>query len=436
MFPKLLIANRGEIACRVIETAKRMGIATVAVHSEADAGALHTVLADQSYDIGGARPEDSYLNVPMILEAAERSGAVAIHPGYGFLSEDADFADACHDRGLVFVGPPAEAIRAMGDKIAAKALMEKAGVPVVPGSASQDGAAQGAEELRAEAERIGFPVLIKAAAGGGGRGMRVVTSGDDLRAAAASARREAEAAFGDGRLLLEKHLHRARHVEVQVLADQHGQTLHLHDRDCSVQRRHQKVIEEAPAPGLDADLRKAMGAAAVSAAQAVGYVGAGTVEFLLDADGAFYFMEMNTRLQVEHPVTEMITGLDLVEWQLRVADGQRLTMGQDDVPLDGHAFEARLYAEDPGRDFLPSAGLLKALRFPREDARTRVDTGFRPGDRIDIHYDGLIAKLIVHGADRAEALRRFRVALAGIRIAGPATNLDFPRPGCRPSGVR
>ena len=422
MFDKILVANRGEIACRVIRTAKRLGVQTVAVYSEADAGALHVAMADEAYCIGPAEASESYLNVEMVLEAAAQSGAIGIHPGYGFLSENAAFAETCAERGFVFIGPPPAAIRAMGSKTAAKAIMEAAKVPVVPG---YHGESQDLGVLTRAAGEIGFPALIKAAAGGGGRGMRVVEKPGDLEAAIESARREATAAFSDGTLLIEKYLIRPRHVEVQVFADRHGNAVHLFERDCSIQRRHQKIIEEAPAPGVDAALRRRFGEAAVAAAQAIGYEGAGTVEFLLDKDGSFYFMEMNTRLQVEHPVTEMITGLDLVEWQFRAALGQPLPLGQDDLAINGHAFEARIYAEDPGRDFLPAAGTLRHLRYPAESPHVRIDGGVREGDAVGVDYDPMITKLIVWDADRDSALIRFRRALAGVQVVGPATNVDF-----------
>ena len=422
MFDKILIANRGEIACRVIRTAKRLGVRTVAVYSEADAGALHVAMADEAYCIGPAEASESYLNVEMVLEAAAQSGAIGIHPGYGFLSENAGFAETCGERGFVFIGPPPAAIRAMGSKTAAKAIMETAKVPVVPG---YHGEAQDLGVLTRAAAEVGYPVLIKASAGGGGRGMRVVEAAGDLEAAIESARREATAAFSDGTLLIEKYLTRPRHVEVQVFADRHGDCVHLFERDCSVQRRHQKIIEEAPAPGVDGLLRRRLGEAAVAAARAIGYEGAGTVEFLLDEDGGFYFMEMNTRLQVEHPVTEMITGLDLVEWQFRAALGQPLPLGQDDIAINGHAFEARIYAEDPGRDFLPAAGTLRHLRYPDDGPHVRIDGGVREGDAVGIDYDPLIAKLIVWDADRETALTRLRRALVGVQVVGPATNVDF-----------
>ena len=414
----LLIANRGEIACRVARTARSMGIRTVAVFSEADAGALHVKSCDAAIPIGPAPAAESYLRGEAIIEAARASGADAVHPGYGFLSENADFAAACAEAGITFVGPPATAIHAMGSKAEAKTLMEGAGVPLVPG---YHGAAQDLPTLAAAAETIGFPVLLKASAGGGGRGMRVVETAGDLQAAIAAAKRESAAAFGDDRLLIEKYLTRPRHIEVQVFADTRGNAVHLFERDCSVQRRHQKVLEEAPAPNLDPAVRAEMGAAAAAAAEAIGYVGAGTVEFIMDTTG-FYFMEMNTRLQVEHPVTELITGLDLVEWQLLVADGARLPLLQNDIVETGHAFEARLYAEDP-LDFRPQIGRIGHLRFP--GAPARVDTGVRQGDSVSIHYDPMIAKLIVHGRDRHEALGRLSAALAETEVGGLVTNQPF-----------
>ncbi len=422
MLRRLLIANRGEIAVRVARTARRMGLATVAVYSSADAHALHVAACDEAFPIGGPAPRDSYLRADAIIAAAHAAGADCVHPGYGFLSENADFAQACADAGLVFVGPPPAAIRAMGGKSAAKALMVEAGVPVVPG---YHGAAQDSATLAAEAERIGYPVLIKASAGGGGKGMRVVARAADLAEALEGARREAQAAFGDPQVLVEKYLERPRHIEVQVFCDMHGNGVHLFERDCSLQRRHQKVIEEAPAPGMTQERRRAMGEAAVRAAKAVGYVGAGTVEFIADPSGAFYFMEMNTRLQVEHPVTEAITGLDLVEWQLRVASGEKLPLLQDALRIDGHAFEARLYAEDPARDFLPATGRLDRLVFPRAEGGIRIDTGVREGDSVTIHYDPMIAKLVARGRDRDEALRRLADALDAVRIVGVANNASF-----------
>jgi 3-methylcrotonyl-CoA carboxylase alpha subunit len=424
MFRKILIANRGEIACRVIATARRLGVATVAVFSDADAGARHARLADEAWPIGPAPARQSYLVADAILDVARRSGAEAIHPGYGFLSENAAFAEACAAAGKVFIGPPPSAIRAMGSKAESKALMERSGVPLVPG---YHGEAQDVAVLAEAAARIGYPVLIKASAGGGGKGMRVVEAGADLDAAVEGARREALASFGDGRVLIEKYLTRPRHIEIQVFADTHGNTVSLFERDCSIQRRHQKVIEEAPAPGLDPARRRMMGEAAVAAARAVGYVGAGTVEFIVEGD-AFYFMEMNTRLQVEHPVTEMVTGLDLVEWQLRVATGGKLPLGEEQLDLRGHAIEARVYAEDPARDFLPSVGTVAHLRQPHEvPGRVRVDTGVRQGDQITPHYDPMIAKLIVWGEDRPAAVRQLAAALAEYEVVGPTTNLGLLR---------
>jgi len=427
VFRKILIANRGEIACRVIRTAKRLGVATVAVYSDADANSRHVAMADEAVHIGAAPVRESYLVAERIIAAARLTGAEAIHPGYGFLSENAGFARACADAGIVFIGPPPGAIEAMGLKGAAKALMEKASVPVVPGYHGDD---QSPALLAREAERIGYPVLIKAVAGGGGKGMRRVDAAKDFQAALDGARREAANAFGDDKVLLEKYLVKPRHIEIQVFADSHGDAVHLFERDCSVQRRHQKVLEEAPAPGMPEDMRKAMGGAAVAAAKAIGYVGAGTVEFIADvSDGLradrFYFMEMNTRLQVEHPVTEMITGQDLVEWQLRVASGDRLPLRQDQLAIDGHAVEARIYAEDPVKNFLPSVGTLVRLRAPAENAHVRVDTGVREGDAVTPHYDPMIAKLIVWERDRPAALRRMRQALAEYQIAGVTTNTTF-----------
>jgi len=418
MISTLLIANRGEIACRIAATARALGIRTVAVYSDVDADALHVQACDLAVEIGPAPAAESYLRGDRIIEAARATGADAVHPGYGFLSENADFADACAAAGLIFVGPPASAIRAMGSKAEAKALMEPAGVPLVPGYHGTD---QDPALLAKEAESIGYPVLLKASAGGGGRGMRIVERAEDLADAIDSAKRESAAAFADDRLLIEKYLQRPRHVELQIFADSHGGAVHLFERDCSVQRRHQKVLEEAPAPDLDNATRTAMGEAAVAAARAVGYVGAGTVEFILDASG-FYFMEMNTRLQVEHPVTELITGVDLVEWQLKVADGAPLPLRQDQLAVDGHAMEVRLYAEDPV-DFRPQTGRIDHLRFP--GAPARVDTGIRAGDTVSVHYDPMIAKLIVHGRDRSDAVARLVAALAETEIAGLVTNQPF-----------
>jgi 3-methylcrotonyl-CoA carboxylase alpha subunit len=422
MFNKILIANRGEIACRVAKTARRMGIATVAVYSDADANARHVTLCDEARNIGPPPARESYLNGARILEVAKAAGAQAIHPGYGFLSENAEFAEACEKAGIVFIGPPASAIRAMGSKSAAKAIMAKAKVPLVPGYHGDD---QDPALLRREADKIGYPVLIKASAGGGGKGMRVVERGEDFASALASCQREAQSSFNDARVLLEKYLTRPRHIEIQVFADQHGGCVYLFERDCSVQRRHQKVLEEAPAPGMRPQQRKAMGEAAVAAAQAIDYVGAGTVEFIADQSGQFCFMEMNTRLQVEHPVTEMITGQDLVEWQLRVAMGERLPLGQDELEIDGHAIEARIYAEDPDRNFLPSIGSLLHLRTPVESRHVRVDTGVRQGDEISMYYDPMIAKLIVWDQDRDTALSRMHAALAQYEVVGVTTNIAF-----------
>jgi 3-methylcrotonyl-CoA carboxylase alpha subunit len=422
MFDKVLIANRGEIAVRVARTCRRLGIRTIGVYSEADARAMHVAACDEAHLVGPAAARESYLNAQRILEVARRSGAQAVHPGYGFLSENAAFADACAAAGLTFIGPPAEAIRAMGSKSAAKALMEKAGVPLVPG---YHGEAQDLGTLGREAQRIGFPVLIKASAGGGGKGMRVVERAEDLADALAGAKREAASAFGDDRVLIEKYLARPRHIEMQVFADTLGNAIHLFERDCSVQRRHQKVLEEAPAPGMTAARRRQMGSAAVAAARAVSYVNAGTVEFIADESGEFYFMEMNTRLQVEHPVTEMITGLDLVEWQLRVASGEALPLSQEQLAINGHAIEARVYAEDPARDFLPAAGTVQRLRQPAATAHVRVDTGVGEGDQIGVHYDPMIAKLIVWDVDRDAAVRRMRAALADYQIVGLTTNVAF-----------
>ena len=422
MFEKILIANRGEIACRIARTAKRLGIRTVAVYSEADANALHVIGCDEAWLIGPAHPRESYLRGDRILDVAKKSGAQAIHPGYGFLSENAEFARACQQAGVEFIGPPPAAIEAMGSKSAAKAVMEKAGVPLVPG---YHGDAQQPAMLAKEAGRIGYPVLIKASAGGGGKGMRVVHQASEFGEALASAKREAASSFGNDQVLLEKYLTRPRHIEMQVFADSHGACLHLFERDCSVQRRYQKILEEAPAPGMNAERRKQMGDAAVAAAKAVGYVGAGTVEFIAEPGGRFYFMEMNTRLQVEHPVTEMITGLDLVEWQLRIASGEALPLAQEQLSISGHAIEARIYAEDPARGFLPTAGCVEHLRQPQPSAHVRIDSGVQAGDEVGVHYDPMIAKLITWDRDRASALRRLRAALGDYQIAGITTNLPF-----------
>ncbi len=419
MFSKILIANRGEIACRVMRTARRMGVATVAVYSEADAGALHVAMADEARLIGPPPARQSYLNAESIIAAAKETGAEAIHPGYGFLSENAEFAEACAAAGIVFIGPPPAAMRAMGSKAAAKALMQQAGVPVVPGYHGDD---QDPAHLQQEAGKIGFPVLIKASGGGGGRGMRIVNGAAEFARALDGAKREAASSFGDDRVLIEKYLARPRHIEVQVFADAHGNVLHLHERDCSIQRRYQKIVEEAPAPGLKPKMRQAMGEAAVAAAKAVGYVGAGTVEFIVEKD-RFYFMEMNTRLQVEHPVTEAVTGADLVEWQLRVAAGEKFTRTQGDIACSGHAIEARLYAENPDRGFLPATGTLHRLRLPTDVAR--VETGVREGDAVTPFYDPMIAKIIAWGPDRAAARTRLGHALAETGVLGVATNRGF-----------
>ena len=422
MFARVLIANRGEIACRIIATCRRLGVRTVAVYSDADAGARHVRLADEAWCVGPPAARDSYLRIENILHVARESGAQAVHPGYGFLSENAAFADACAATGMVFIGPPASAIRAMGSKSAAKALMATAGVPLVPG---YHGPGQDPDHLRREADAIGYPVLIKACAGGGGKGMRVVDNSADFEAALAACRREAAASFGDESVLLEKYVGRARHIEIQVFGDTRGNLIHLYERDCSAQRRHQKVIEEAPAPGMNAQCRAAMGRAACDAARAVGYVGAGTVEFLVDESGAFYFMEMNTRLQVEHPVTELITGLDLVEWQLRVAAGEPLPCTQEQVPLRGHAIEARIYAEEPERGFRPSTGALQHFVSPAASAQVRIDSGVEVGDEIGPYYDPMLAKLIVWDEARERAVERMLQALEGFQIVGVGNNLAF-----------
>ncbi|MFS8111624.1 acetyl/propionyl/methylcrotonyl-CoA carboxylase subunit alpha [Rhizobium jaguaris] len=425
MFSKILIANRGEIACRIIRSARRMGIRTVAVYSDADIAALHVALADEAVHIGPAVASESYLSKDRIIAAARRSGVEAIHPGYGFLSENADFAESVEAAGLVFIGPSPASIRAMGLKDAAKALMERAGVPVVPG---YHGDKQDTEFLAERATEIGYPVLIKARAGGGGKGMRRVDRAEDFASAIEAARREAKSAFGDEAVLIEKYLTQPRHIEIQVFGDSHGNVVHLFERDCSLQRRHQKVIEEAPAPGMTEEMRSAMGEAAVRAARAIDYRGAGTVEFIADVSGGlspdrFFFMEMNTRLQVEHPVTEAIAGVDLVEWQLRIASGEPLPRTQAELAVDGWAFEARLYAEDPSRGFLPATGTLSHLKFP--DGDVRIDTGVREGDSITPHYDPLIAKLIVHAPTRQAALAKLTRALQDTQVAGTVSNLDF-----------
>ena len=436
MFSKILIANRGEIACRVAATARRMGVRTVAVYSDADANAKHVAACDESVHIGGSAPKDSYLQWERILQAAKDTGAQAVHPGYGFLSENEAFADACAKAELVFIGPPSSAILAMGLKAESKQLMERAGVPLVPG---YHGADQDPAMLQREADRIGYPVLIKASAGGGGKGMRAVDKSEDFAAALASCQREARNSFGSDAVLVEKYVQRPRHIEIQVFGDTHGNCVYLFERDCSVQRRHQKVLEEAPAPGMTDQLRAEMGAAAVAAAKAVNYVGAGTVEFIVEQPGGyekpedmkFFFMEMNTRLQVEHPVTEAITGLDLVEWQLRVASGEPLPLKQEELRIQGHAIEARICAETPDNQFLPATGRLDVYRKPAatsfERGSVRVDDGVREGDAISPFYDSMVAKLIVHGDTRAEALARMDAALTQTRIVGLSTNVQFLR---------
>ena len=436
MFKKILIANRGEIACRVAATAKCLGVKTVAVYSDADASAKHVAVCDEAVHIGGSAPKDSYLRWERIIDAAKATGAQAIHPGYGFLSENEDFAQACADAGLVFIGPPASAINAMGLKAESKRLMEQAQVPLVPG---YHGADQDPALLQREADRIGYPVLIKASAGGGGKGMRAVDKSEDFAAALESCKREAINSFGDDAVLVEKYVQRPRHIEIQVFGDTHGNCVYLFERDCSVQRRHQKVLEEAPAPGMTPELRARMGEAAVAAARAVNYVGAGTVEFIVEQPGGydapeqmkFYFMEMNTRLQVEHPVTEAITGLDLVEWQLRVASGESLPLKQEDLRIHGHAIEARICAENPDNNFLPATGALNVYALPEcvtfERGAVRVDSGVREGDAISPFYDSMVAKLIVHGDTREQALARLDEALTQTHIVGLATNVQFLR---------
>lgn len=425
MFDTVLIANRGEIACRIAATCQRLGIRTIMIYSSADAEALHVQAGDEAIWVGEAEPQHSYLNIDAIIAAAKRTGAQAIHPGYGFLAENAQFAQACADNNIVFIGPSAASITAMGNKSAAKALMEAAHVPLVPG---YHGNNQDPAFLQAEADAMGYPVLIKASAGGGGKGMRIVEKPEQFLEALSSCKREAKSSFSDDHVLIERYLQKPRHIEIQVFADQQGQTVHLFERDCSVQRRHQKVIEEAPAPGMTPERRAAMGAAAVAAAQAVNYVGAGTVEFICEGD-AFFFMEMNTRLQVEHPITELITGHDLVEWQLRVAAGQPLPVQQNDLHITGHAFEARIYAENPENQFLPSIGRIEKLVWPEHQSFTRaavrVDSGIREGDSISPFYDPMIAKVIVHGPTRAAALQNLRQVLAKSYISGLHTNLHF-----------
>ncbi|WP_330946802.1 acetyl-CoA carboxylase biotin carboxylase subunit [Thermomonas sp. LB-4] len=422
MFSTILIANRGEIACRVIRTARRLGIRTVAVFSEADADAQHVRLADEAHCIGGPRPQDSYLRGDAILEVASRTGAQAIHPGYGFLSENADFADAVQAAGLAFIGPSGASMRKMGSKAGAKDLMAAAGVPVVPGYTGED---QSPDLLQREADRIGYPLMIKAAHGGGGKGMRIVRAPGEFAASLESCQREAKNAFGRDRVLLERYIEHPRHIEIQIFGDAHGNAIHLGERECSAQRRYQKVLEESPSPFLTPELRAAMGAAAVQAAHAIDYANAGTVEFIVAPSGEFFFMEINTRLQVEHPVTEEVTGLDLVEWQLRIAAGEPLPLRQQDIVQRGHAIEVRLYAEDPDAGFLPGSGTLQTLRLPAPSAHVRIDSGVVEGDNVTIFYDPMIAKLIVHDSDRPRALARLREALAQCVVRGPKSNVGF-----------
>uniref|UniRef100_A0AAQ5ZAE8 Methylcrotonoyl-CoA carboxylase subunit alpha, mitochondrial n=1 Tax=Amphiprion ocellaris TaxID=80972 RepID=A0AAQ5ZAE8_AMPOC len=419
---KVLIANRGEIACRVMRTAKKMGVRSVAVYSEADRHSMHVAMADEAYHIGPPPSQQSYLSMEKVLEVAKKSGSHAVHPGYGFLSENTEFAEACKQEGIIFIGPPSSAIRDMGIKSTSKHIMSAAGVPIIGGYHGED---QSNERLQEEAARIGYPVMIKAVRGGGGKGMRIARSDSDFLEQLESARREARKSFNDDVMLVEKFVEDPRHVEVQVFGDMHGNAVYLFERDCSVQRRHQKIIEEAPGPGISPEVRRKLGEAAVRAAKAVNYVGAGTVEFIMDAQHNFYFMEMNTRLQVEHPVSEMITGTDLVEWQLRVAAGERLPLLQDDIILSGHSFEARIYAEDPNNDFLPGAGPLLHLSTPASDEHTRIETGVREGDEVSAHYDPMIAKLVVWGEDRSAALKKLRYCLRQYNIVGLNTNIDF-----------
>uniref|UniRef100_A0AAQ4QUI4 Methylcrotonoyl-CoA carboxylase subunit alpha, mitochondrial n=1 Tax=Gasterosteus aculeatus aculeatus TaxID=481459 RepID=A0AAQ4QUI4_GASAC len=419
---KVLIANRGEIACRVMRTAKKMGVRSVAVYSDADRDSMHVAMADEAYHIGPAPSQQSYLSMEKVLEVAKMSGSHAVHPGYGFLSESTEFAEACKQEGIIFIGPPSSAIRDMGIKSTSKHIMSAAGVPIIGGYHGED---QSDERLQAEAARIGYPVMIKAVRGGGGKGMRIALTDSDFLEQLESARREARKSFNDDVMLVEKFVEDPRHVEVQVFGDMHGNAVYLFERDCSVQRRHQKIIEEAPGPDISPAVRRKLGEAAVRAAKAVNYVGAGTVEFIMDAQHNFYFMEMNTRLQVEHPVSEMITGTDLVEWQLRVAAGERLPLLQDDIVLRGHSFEARIYAEDPNNDFLPGAGPLLHLSTPSPDQHTRIETGVREGDEVSAHYDPMIAKLVVWGEDRSAALKKLRYCLRQYNIVGLNTNIDF-----------
>jgi len=423
-FRTLLIANRGEIACRVIRTARAMGLRTVAVYSEADRDSMHVAMADEAVLLGPARARDSYLNIERVIEAARQSGAEAVHPGYGFLSENAEFAQACADAGLVFVGPTADMMTAMGSKSGSKALMEKAGVPLVPG---YHGEAQDEATLAKAAGKVGFPLLVKASAGGGGRGMRIVRSAAELAAAITSAKREAKAAFGDDRMLIEKFVENPRHIEVQIIGDSHGNLLSLFERECTLQRRHQKVIEEAPSPTLNAAQREAVCAAARKAAAAVDYVGAGTIEFVSNGKDVF-FIEMNTRLQVEHPVTELITGIDLVEWQLRVAFGEKLPLQQDQIRLNGHAIEARLYAENPHKNFMPSVGTLRTWRMPEALDGLRIDAGYRQGDVVSPHYDAMLAKVIAWAPTRDAAIERLNRGLEDSDVRGIVTTIPFLRP--------
>ncbi|XP_045358788.1 methylcrotonoyl-CoA carboxylase subunit alpha, mitochondrial isoform X3 [Leopardus geoffroyi] len=419
---KVLVANRGEIACRVIRTAKKMGIQSVAVYSEADKNSMHVDMADEAYSIGPAPSQQSYLSMEKIIQVAKISAAQAIHPGYGFLSENMEFAELCKQEGIIFIGPPSSAIRDMGIKSTSKSIMAAAGVPVVEGYHGED---QSDRCLREHARRIGYPVMIKAVRGGGGKGMRIVRSEEEFQEQLESARREAKKCFNDDAVLIEKFVDTPRHVEVQVFGDHHGNAVYLFERDCSIQRRHQKIIEEAPGPGINSDVRKKLGEAAVRAAKAVNYVGAGTVEFIMDSKHNFYFMEMNTRLQVEHPVTEMITGTDLVEWQLKIAAGEKIPLSQEEITLQGHAFEARIYAEDPDNNFMPGAGPLVHLYTPQADLCTRIETGVRQGDEVSVHYDPMIAKLVVWAANRQAALTKLRYSLLQYNIVGLHTNIDF-----------
>lgn len=422
MFDCILIANRGEIACRVIRTCRRLGIRSVAVFSDADRDALHVRLADEAWPIGGSEPSASYLREQTVIEAARKAGAQAIHPGYGFLSENTDFARACQQAGIVFIGPKPESIDAMGSKAAAKALMEKHEVPLVPGYHGED---QDAATLAREASRVGYPLMLKPASGGGGKGMHIVREEDEFASTLEAAQRESQGAFGDARMILERYVEHPRHIEFQIFADTHGNVIHLNERECSAQRRYQKVLEETPSPFVTPERRKEMGDAAVAAARAVDYVGAGTIEFIVGTDGDFFFMEMNTRLQVEHPVTEMTLGLDLVEWQLRVAAGQALPLAQEDIHADGHAIEVRIYAEDPDQNFLPGSGKLDVLQLPPETPQVRLDGGVVEGDTVTIFYDPMIAKMIVHDADRTQTLQHMRDALRQCEIIGPKANIGF-----------